>query len=177
MPALSGSAPRRYAEALFQVAVKEKAVPTYRQSLQRLASALGPEVVKLLRDPRVPMAARRKALDDASKDEPPAVRAVLFLLLQRDRVALLPRIATAYDELVDRVEGVAKARITTSVVLDDAQRGAFVQRLERSSRTKIRATFNVDPSLIGGAKVQVGDRLIDASLRNQLDDLARQLAG
>jgi len=72
---------------------------------------------------------------------------------------------------------VAKAKITTSVALDEAQRGDLVQRLERSSGTKVRATFTVDPSLIGGAKVQVGDRLIDASLRNQLDDLARQLAG
>ena len=176
MPALSGSAARRYAEALLQVATVEKAVPAYRQSLDRLATALGPEVIKLLRDPRVPMAARRAALDAASKDEPPAIRAVLDLLLQRDRIALIPRIAAEYGDLVDRLEGVAKAKITTSVALDDAQRGDFVQRLERSSKRKIRATFTVDPSLIGGAKVQVGDRLVDASLRNQLDDLARQLA-
>jgi F-type H+-transporting ATPase subunit delta len=177
VPALSGSAARRYAEALLQVATVEKAVPAYRRSLERLASAIDPDVIKLLRDPRVPMAARRAALDAASKDEPAAIRAVLDLLLQRDRIALVPRIASAYGDLVDRLEGVAKAKITTSVALDDAQRGDFVQRLERSSKRKIHATFTVDPSLIGGAKVQVGDRLIDASLRNQLDDLARQLAG
>ena len=177
MPALSGSGARRYAEALLQVATVDKAIPAYRQSLDRLASGLGQDVIKLLRDPRVPMAARKAALDAASKDEPPAVRAVLDLLLQRDRIALVPRIAVAYGDLVDRLEGVAKAKITTSVALGDAQRGDFVQRLERSSKRKVRATFTVDPSLIGGAKVQVGDRLIDASLRNQLDDLARQLAG
>ena len=177
MPALSGSAARRYAEALLQVATAEKAVPAYRRSLERLGSAIDSQVIKLLRDPRVPMAARKAALDAASKDEPAAIRAVLDLLLQRDRIALVPQIASAYSDLVDRLDGVAKAKITTSVALDDAQRGDFVQRLERSSKRKIRATFTVDPSLIGGAKVQVGDRLIDASLRNQLDDLARQLAG
>lgn len=177
MPALSGSAPRRYAEALLQVATAAKAVPAYRQSLERLASALGPETIALLRDPRVPMAARREALDASSKDEPAAVRAILDLLLQRDRISLVPRIATEFGDLVDRREGVAKAKITTSIALNEAQRGDLVQRLERSSRRKIRATFTVDPSLIGGAKVQVGDRLIDASLRNQLDDLARQLTG
>ena len=177
MPALSGSAPRRYAEALLQRAVTEKAVPAYRQSLDRLSSGLGPDVIRLLRDPRVPMARRRAALDAASKDEPTAVRAILDLLLQRDRIALVPRIALAFGDLVDRREGVAKAKITTSVGLDDAQRGDLVERLERSSGMKIRATFTVDPSLIGGAKVQVGDRLIDASLRNQLNQLARQLAG
>jgi F-type H+-transporting ATPase subunit delta len=177
MPALSGSAPRRYAEALLQVATAEKAVPAYQRSLDRLGMALSPDVIKLLRDPRVPMARRREALDAASKAEPAAVRAVLDLLLQRDRISLVPKIASAFDELVDRREGVAKAKITTSVALDDAQRGDLVQRLERSSRRKIRATFTTDPSLIGGAKVQVGDRLIDASLKNQLDHLARQLAG
>lgn len=177
MPALSGSAPRRYAEALLQVATAEKTVPAYRQSLDRLASALGAETISLLRDPRVPMAARRAALDASSKDEPAAVRAILDLLLQRDRISLVPRIASEFGDLVDRREGVAKAKITTSVALNEAQRGELVQRLERSSRRKINATFTVDPSLIGGAKVQVGDRLIDASLRNQLDDLARQLAG
>lgn len=176
MPALSGSAARRYAEALLGVATAEKAVPAYRRSLERLAAGLRPEVVRLLRDPRVPMAARREALHAASKDEPVAVRAVLDLLLQRDRIGLLPRVATAYGDLVDRREGIAKAKITTSVPLDEAQRGDLVLRLERSSRTKIRAAFSVEPSLIGGAKVQVGDRLIDASLRNQLDELARQLA-
>jgi F-type H+-transporting ATPase subunit delta len=177
MPALSGSAPRRYAEALLQVATAEKSIPAYRRSLDRLASALAPEVIRLLRDPRVPMAKRREALDAASKDEPAAVRAILDLLLQRDRIALAPRIAAEFGDLVDRREGVAKAKITTSVALDDAQRADLVQRLERSSRMTIRATFTVDPSLIGGAKVQVGDRLIDASLSNQLDGLARQLAG
>ena len=177
MPALSGSAPRRYAEALLEAAAAEKAVPSYRRSLDRLASALGPETIRRLRDPRVPMARRREAMEAASKDEPAAVRAILHLLLQRDRIGLVPQIARAYGDLVDRREGVAKARITTSVALGDAQQKDLVQRLERSSRMKIRATFTVDPSLIGGAKVQVGDRLIDASLRNQLDDLARQLAG
>ena len=177
MAALSGSGARRYAEALLGQAVAENAVPAYRQSLERLAAGLGPDTVRLLRDPRVPLAARRESLGAGTKDEPAAVRAILDLLLQRDRIAILPDIAAAFGDLVDRREGVAKARITTSVPLDGKQREDLVRDLERSSGMKIRATFAVDASLIGGAKVQVGDRLIDASLRNQLDHLARQLAG
>ena len=177
MPALSGSGARRYAEALLQQAIAENAVPAYRRSLERLAAGLEPETVRLLRNPRVPLAARHSSLEAASKDEPTAVRAILDLLLQRDRIAILPNIAAAYGDLVDRREGVAKAKITTSVSLDPEQRADLVHDLERASGMKIRATFAVDASLIGGAKVQVGDRLIDASIRNQLDHLARQLAG
>lgn len=177
MAALGRSGARRYAEALLEQAIAENAIPAYRQSLERLAAGVPPEMIRLLRDPRVPLAARRESLAAAATDEPAAVRAVLDLLLLRGRIALLPNIAAAFGDLVDRREGVAKARITTSVSLDPKQRDDVVRDLERSSGMKIRATFAVDASLIGGAKVQVGDRLIDASIRNQLDHLARQLAG
>jgi F-type H+-transporting ATPase subunit delta len=175
--ALGGSGPRRYAQALLDVATEEGAVGTYRLSLDRLAAALGPDVVHVLRDPRVPYERRRAALEAATRDEPVAARAVLDLLLQRDRVGLVPEIARAFGDLVDRREGIVKAKITTSVALDESLRDGLVVRLERSSGAKIRATFAVDPALIGGAKVQVGDRLIDGSLVNQLEQLARQLAG
>ena len=174
---LGGSGARRYAEALFDIASSENAIDAYRASLDRLAKAFGPETVRALRDPRITVEHRRAALDAGAKDEPRAVRAVLDLLLQRDRIALVPDIARAFGDLVDEREGVVKARITTPVELGERERGAFVSRLEAASGRKVRATFAVDPSLLGGATVQLGDRLIDTSLRTQLNALARQLAG
>jgi F-type H+-transporting ATPase subunit delta len=172
----SGSGARRYAEALLEIATEEKAVPAYRQSLERVGASFTPETIRVIRDPRVPLERRRDALAAGLKKEPKAIRAVLELLLQRDRIALVPAIVRAYGDLVDKREGIAKAKVTTSVALDEAQRTALVRRLEQASGKKIRATFAVDESLIGGAKVQIGDRLIDVSLRTQLDRLARQLA-
>jgi F-type H+-transporting ATPase subunit delta len=175
--ALGGSGPRRYAQALFDMAGEEGAIPTYRSSLDRVAGALAADVVHVLRDPRVPFERRRAALEGAAKDEPAAIRAVLELLLERDRIAIVPEIATAFGDLADRREGVVKAKITTPVTLDERQRADLVRKLEQASGKKIRATFVLDASLIGGAKVQVGDRLIDGSLRTQLNEMARQLAG
>jgi len=175
--ALAGSGPRRYAQALLDIATEESAVAAYRESLDRLGAALAPDVIHVLRDPRVPFERRKAALEAATKDEPAAVRAVLDLLLERDRTQIVPAIARAFDDLVDRREGIVKAKITTSVPLSESERNGLVSRLEGSSGAKIRATFAVDPSLIGGAKVQVGDRLIDGSLFNQLEQMARQLAG
>ena len=174
--ALGGSAPRRYAEALLDIAATENAIPAYRRSLETLAGALRPDVLRAVRDPRVPLEQRRSVIATAAKGEPKAVRAVLDLLLQRDRIAILPDISRAYGDLVDRREGVVKAKITTPVALEGPHQESLVRRLEQASGKKVRATFAVDASLIGGAKVQVGDRLIDASLRTQLNELARALA-
>ena len=173
---VSGSAARRYAEAMLDLAAPEKAVGAYRVSLDRVAQAFDRATIEALRDPRVPLGRRAAALAAATNDEPVAIRSLLRLLLERDRIALVPAIAAAYGELVDAREGIAKARVTTAVELSELEREGLVRRLERASGKKIRATFAVDPSLIGGAKVQLGDHLVDASLDAQLRSLGKQLA-
>ncbi len=173
--ALAGSAARRYAEALFDTAVSEKTVPAYRASLENLGLGLATSF-RALRDPSVPLRQRQEALARATESEPAAIRSVLQLLLERGRVGLLPQIAAAFGDLVDRRDGVARAKISTAVALDETRRGQLTARLEKASGTKIRATFVVDPSLIGGAKVQLGDHLIDTSLSARLQALRRQLA-
>ena len=174
--ALGGSASRRYAEALLEIATEERAVADFRRSLEQIAVAFTPDVIRALRDPRIPLERRREALSAAAKGEPKAIRAVLDLMLERDRMTILPDVVRAFDDLVDRREGVLKAKITTTRELERADQGDLVRRLEQASGKTIRATFAVDQSLIGGAKVQIGDRLIDSSLRTQLDHLARDLA-
>ncbi len=175
--ALSGSAGRRYAEALIDFADGPGAVERFRASLERLTGAIGPGTIALLRDPRVSLDHRRAALVAATKDEPPAVRSLLVLLLERRRIELLPAIARAYGEIVDRRAGIKKAKITTPIELGVADREALVRRFEKASGLKLKATFLVDPSLLGGARVQIGDHLIDASLAARLHELAAELAG
>lgn len=174
--ALSGSAARRYAEALLDLADGEKAVAAYRASLERVAPVFDRVTVAGLRDPSVPLEDRKSALADALGGEPPMIRSLLLLLLERDRIALVPLIAYAFGDIVDAREGIAKARITTAVPLAERDQGALVERLERTSGRKLRATFAVDPTLIGGAKVQIGDHLVDSSLHGKLTALGRELA-
>ncbi len=175
--ALSGSAGRRYAEALIDLAGDPATVERFRASLERLSLAIGPETIAALRDPRVSLEHRRDALVAAINDEPAEVRSLLVLLLERQRIQLLPAIARYFGEIVDRRAGIEKAKITTPIELAAADRDELVRRLERSSGRKIRATFVVDPSLLGGAKVQIGDHVIDTSLAAQLQEMARELAG
>jgi len=173
---VSGSAARRYAEAILELAPDEPSVAALRTSLERIASALDRSAIAALRDPAIPLATREKALGEAVKEEPVLIQSVLSLLIEHGRIALVPAIAREFGEIVDAREGVAKARVTTAVELNDRDRDALVRRLERASGRKVRASFAVDPALIGGAKVQLGDHLVDASLEAQLRALARQLA-
>jgi len=175
--ALSGSAGRRYAEALIDLAGDRATVESYRASLERLARAIGPSTIAILRDPRVSLEHRRDALTGATKDEPHAIRSLLVLLLERQRIQLVPDIARFYAEIVDRRAGIEKAKITTPIDLSQSERDELVRRLEGSSGRKIKATFVVDPALLGGAKVQIGDHVIDTSLAAQLQEMARELAG
>ena len=174
--ATSGSAARRYAEALLSLAPDDPTVKQFRASLEQLAGAFDRSTIAGLRDPAVPIQRRRDALTSALKDEPAAVRSLLVLLLERDRVALVPQIAGALADIVDQREGIAKARITTAVELSDQERADLVGQLERTSRRKLRATFALDRGLIGGARVQIGDHLIDESLSAKLSELGRVLA-
>jgi len=174
--ALSGSAARRYAEALLALSPNERAVADLRASLEKLAPVFDRVTVAGLRDPSVPMKQRIAALSAALAGEPASIRSLMVLLLETDRIAVVPQIALAFGDLVDRREGIAKARITTAVPLEEPDQRELVNRLERESRRKLRATFAVDPALIGGAKVQIGDHLIDSSVRTKLVALGRQLA-
>src|SRR5437773_3588161 len=174
--ALSGSAARRYAEALIALSPNERAVAELRASLEKLGPVFDRVTVAGLRDPSVPMKQRIAALSAALAGEPATVRSLMVLLLETDRIALVPQIALAFGDLVDRREGIAKARITTAVPLREPEQRELINRLERESGRRLRATFAVDPTLIGGAKVQIGDHLIDSSVRAKPVALGRQLA-
>ena len=174
--ALSGSSPRRYAEAILDIATEAKATGRFRASLDRIAAALDERTLRVLRDPSLPLARRLAAAAEATADQPGPIRALVAILIEKGRVALLPRIARGFGELVDQRAGIAKAKITTAVEIDRAQRDRMVAELGRATGTTIRMTFAVDPALLGGATVQVGDHLVDASLRTRLETLRAQLA-
>jgi len=174
--ALSGSSARRYAEAMLDLALAQDAVDRYRTSLEDLAAAFEPRTLRRLGDPSTPVARRLAAAADALAGQPESVRGLVRLLIERDRIALLPRIARAFGELVDERAGIAKALVTTAADMESGERERVVAQLERATGKRIKAEFAVDPALLGGATVRVGDHLVDASLRTRLDLLRTQLA-
>lgn len=172
----AGSAAKRYAEALLDLATDQRPAEEWGVSLDRVASAFSGESLRLLSSPAVPFETRRTALERATEAEAAGVRALLVTLLERERIALLPAVNRAYHDLLDARAGIEKALFTTAVALEEAEREALVERLERVSGRRLRASFAVDPAILGGMLVRIGDHQIDGSVRTRLALLGERLA-
>jgi len=97
------------------------------------------------------------------------------ILIENDRLNLLPEIRVLYDELKNEREAVVNAQISSAFPLDEAQIAALVAELERRFKRKVKPQVIVDKKLIGGVRMQVGDEVIDGSVRGKLITMAGAL--
>jgi len=169
---------RPYAEAAFKAALEKNALEKAAEGLALLAAVAADERVRsILSDPRVSAAQKKELfasiagdrLDDMSRN-------LLAVLVDNRREELIGAISGQFDELKREHERVVKARITSAQPLTDAQRSDIVAALERRYGKKVEAELDVDPELLGGARVQVGDQVIHASVRDALGQMAAALA-
>ena len=110
------------------------------------------------------------------KLDEPAVNLVK-VLVEYGRLALMPDVAAAFEELKAQDEGVLDAEITAAAALSDAEVKTVVTRLQAKFGKKVEVSLKVDPEIIGGIKIIIGDTVIDASVRGQLQELAYTLKG
>jgi len=168
---------RPYAEAAFALAKESNALPVW-SSMLRYASGIvaDPTVAKALDNPKFTAGDKKSLLLSVCGDKLDAMgRRFVEVLVDADRVAVLPQIAALFDALKNEAEGVATAQIDSAFPLTDAQVAELKGALEKRFGKKIEATVNVDPELVGGARITVGDTVIDASVRAQLQSMANQL--
>jgi len=168
---------RPYAEALFQVAKETGALAQWSGRLATLAQvAAHPEARAAIGDPNVTIGARielfRAACGSAVDAE---LSNFVQLLASNSRLGCLPEIAELFENLKHSEEGVKEAEIISAFPLDDAQVKALVPQLEAHFKTRLEARVSIDPELIGGVKVVVGDQMLDASVRGKLDKMATAL--
>jgi F-type H+-transporting ATPase subunit delta len=171
------TAARRYAEAAFEVAVRDGTLDDWRRELDSAAAGLGDEAVtRGLMNPAIPLDAREQLVRQALGDR--ASRSVinlLLLLLRRGRLDLVPRVAAEFARLDDRRLGITHATATSADPLGSGEVTALTSRLEQLTGGRVALDLEVDPSIIGGLIVRVGDRLIDGSVRGRLERLRNRL--
>ena len=168
----------RYAEAIFQVARNNQSYDLWLRELSEVGHLLADEqAARVLTSPALPRDRKSGILAAALPDLSEPVRRLLDLLGRRGRLELVPGILESLRQLINQERGVDTARVTTAVPLDPAERELIAARLSERTGKKIQIEASVDPSMIGGVVAQIGDEIIDGSVRGRLDRLRRALAG
>ncbi|HXU51614.1 MAG TPA: F0F1 ATP synthase subunit delta [Casimicrobiaceae bacterium] len=168
---------RPYAEAAFETARDAKALPQWSSALKVAAAVVAdPRMQGALDNPRLTAAEKETLFLSVAADGFPAgVRNFARVLIESDRIGLLPQIRELFEARKDAAEGVARASIETALPLSDEQLGQLKSSLAKHFGKAIEATVHVDPSLIGGARITVGDRVIDGTVQGKLTAMANEL--
>jgi F-type H+-transporting ATPase subunit delta len=167
---------RPYAEAVFALADKGGGLARWSRTLATMAAvAANPDVRRAVGDPNLSAEQVYGLFAAASGDLAGEEQNFLRVLIENDRLSALPEIAETYEELKNEREGVVEALITTALPLDKSQLAALVEEIEARFKRKVQVQVNVDSGLIGGVRMQVGDEVIDGSVRGRLAAMAAAL--
>lgn len=172
---------RRYAAALFSLGKKqgEAAMDSYGQSLAELAEMLSsePKLGQLLRSPVIGPD-EKKAVLGALLDRmsaAPAMRNFCFLLADKERLGSLASIADWYGIMLDEAHGVLRGKVITAIKLSPERQVKLKEDLQKKIGKDMELVFSVDPEILGGMILAVGDRVLDSSLRAQLGAMRENL--
>lgn len=167
---------RPYAEAAFQLA-KGSALSAWSESLGRMAAVTDTaEMRECIANPQLTPEQLSKLFADVVGTSLPAEQQnFIRVLINNDRLDVLPEIAQLFNELKNGHEGVKDAEVESAFPLDDAALKDLVIGLEKRFNCRINATVRLVPELIGGVRIAVGDEVIDASVRGKLATMATAL--
>ena len=171
---------RNYAEALLELARRAKDLRGWGTLVQGIADAMrrDAKLRAFLETPRVDAAAKNAVLRKALADRAPAkfVRFIESVVTHR-RQMLIPAIAIEYMDLVDQAENRMHASVTVARETDARSSALIAERLSKVFRKEVVPHVTVDPRILGGAVVRVGDTVMDGSVRRKLAVLRRQMLG
>ena len=168
---------RPYAEAAFALAREQNALPVWAEML-RIATAVAedPQMRAALDNPKLSASDKEALFLSICGDRLNAEgRNFVRVLIGAERIGLMAEIRDLFGALKDADEGLARASITSAFALSDAELADLKRALERRFGKKIETTVSIDRELIGGAKIVVGDTVIDASVKGELQAMATHL--
>lgn len=164
---------RPYAEAAYRVAKETGAQGAWSLRLQKLALiAQDGGMASVMGNPQLSAEQVANLIVSLCEDSDPVLANFVRTLAENRRLALLPEISRLFDLAKGQEEGVKEAVVHSAFPIDDTQVAALLQQLETRFGTRLTARVEVDPSLIGGVRVAVGDQVLDASVRGKLDAMA-----
>lgn len=174
---LKGAIARRYAGAIFDIAVKQNTLDQTLADVQEIARLFSIRTLAyLLREPNIPVQRKETAIRQALESRVlPTSLNLALLVVQRELVDLMPNIARELNQLELDYKNQAVAQVTTAKPMDAKQQNLVQQALERMTGKTILMETRVQPSILGGVVARVGDKVIDGSVERRLQMLKQQL--
>lgn len=172
---------RRYSQAIFRMAMENKDLNRWQSDLRKAASLMRDNALfSKVADPKVTIEEKTEILSQRLGEVNPLAVKLVLMLAAKDRLALIDDIADEYQAQVDSyrgVEGTEIAEVTTAVPIDNDYQLKLAQRITEIIGKPVVLKPKVDPKIIGGVVIRVGDKLIDGSVRTKLAALRKELGG
>ncbi len=174
---MASGAARRYARAVFELAQESGQVDEWRRRLEAVRELLMvPALQAVLKNAALPNERRVQLVGElATRGMGEEGKNLARLLVEAGRTEIAAELADEYERLADGAQGRLRATVTTAVPLSEADRKGLAERVGRRLGAQVRLDSRVDPRLLGGLVLQVGDRLYDASVATRLQQLRRRL--
>jgi len=167
---------KRYAQAVFSLAVDRNEVERWRAELRAIAAALpDPELEAILENPKIHLEEKKRLIDGCLPELSQLALNFTYLLVARQSVGIAEEVAAHYERMANAHLGLEHATVVTAVALDEQDKERLAAHLAAITGNKIVLAADVDPSIIGGFTARIGDKLIDASTRARLQALKQRL--
>ena len=169
-----------YGEALFEAAIEAGTVDSLMEEVDAVLAIFraNEEYIKLLNHPKIPVEEKVALLEEAFKGKASnQLVGLLTATVEKGRFAEIENILAYFESKVLEYKKIGIAHVTSASALTDQQKEEVQKRLlETTSYESIQTEYQVDASLIGGIVIQIGDRVVDGSIRTQLGNMAKELS-
>ena len=174
------SASLQYANALADIALEQGAGDATAKQLGEFGAAYeaSAELRTFLASPAIAREAKQAIVEKiaARIGAGKIIRNFLFVVVDHRRTVILPEIMERFQEVIRQRQGLAEAEVRSAVELSGAQKSAIVATLAKVTGKRVETTYALDPTLLGGAIVRIGDTVYDGSLRHRLNGMRAKLA-
>jgi F-type H+-transporting ATPase subunit delta len=169
---------RVYARALFEVASEQDSLDEIREQLGAFADAIheNRDLAVFFFSPYFSVVEKKEGLERAVRDANPAFANFVQALIERHRMPAIFRIRTQFNSLWDEERKLLPVQVTSAIELDAKTVESLGERIGKQIDRQVEVTSSVDPDILGGVVLRVGNVILDASIRNRLEQLRKQVA-
>ncbi len=169
---------RRYAQAIFEIALEKNELERWQADLQKIVGAISDATfLAALESPKIKIEKKTELLKKSLVDISPLAMNLVLLLISRGGIGMIGEITDEYQRLMDAHRGIQTADVITAVPLDDKDEEKLAGNIGSLLGTKVVLKSEVDPEILGGIIARVGGKLLDGSIRSKLAALKRELVG